>query len=97
MFGIFSFKEPWQYKYYQDESQLENKIKKLMILNYDDHILADDRTGLYFANNQINFLKFINDKTREPKYIILNLRYIFYTNNIKRQQPKEAISSFEFV
>tara|TARA_B100000795_G_scaffold158107_1_gene118816 strand:+ start:498 stop:1961 length:1464 start_codon:yes stop_codon:yes gene_type:complete len=95
--GIFSLKEPWQYKYYQDESQLENKIKTLMTLNYDDHILADDRTGLYFSNHQINFLKFINDKTRHPKYIVLNLRYIFYINNLKRQQSKEVISSFEFV
>ena len=90
-------KEPWQYKYYQDEDQLENQIKPLMTLNYDDYILVDDRTGLYFANHQINFPKFIKDKTREPKYIVLNLRYIFYTNNIKRHKSKEVISSFKFL
>ena len=90
-------KEPWQYKYYQDESQLENQIKPLMTLNYDDYILVDDRTGLYFANHQINFPKFIKDKTLDPKYIVLNLRYIFYTNNIKRHKSKEVISSFKFL
>ena len=95
--GILSMKEPWQYKYYQDESQLENQIKPLMTLNYDDYILVDDRTGLYFANHQINFPKFIKDKTRDPKYIVLNLRYIFYTNNIKRHKSKEVISSFKFL
>jgi hypothetical protein len=95
--GILSLKEPWQYKYYQDETQLNNNIMTLMTTSYNDHILADDRTGLYFTNNQVNFLKYIEDRNREPKYVVLNLRYIYYINNIQRHRSKEASSSFEFI
>ncbi|WP_416695895.1 hypothetical protein [Candidatus Pseudothioglobus sp. Uisw_050_01] len=95
--GIYSLKEPWQFKYYQDQNQLVKKIQPLLVLNHNDHILSDDRTGLYLANYQANFLKFITDKTRPPKYIIINTRYIFYTNNIKRAKSINTISSFEYV
>jgi hypothetical protein len=95
--GIISLKEPWQYKYYQDEVQLENDIKPLMTIENYDHILADDRTGLYFANTQVNFLKYIEDNSRQPKYIILNLRYLYYINNLQRHKTNDELSSFEFV
>ena len=95
--GIYSLKEPWQFKYYQDENQLVKKVQPLLVLNHNDHILSDDRTGLYLANYQANFLKFITDKTRPPKYIIINTRYIYYTNNINRAKSINTISSFEYV
>ena len=68
----------------------------MTIENYD-HILADDRTGLCFANTQVNFLKYIEDNSRQPKYIILNLRYLYYINNLQRHKTNDELSSFEFV
>ena len=95
--GILSLKQPWQYKYYQDEKQLIEQVKPLLNLEYSDDILAEDRTGIYFANYQVDYLYNIKTTPRSPKYIVFNTRYTYSSKNLKLHKPKKTISTFEYI
>jgi hypothetical protein len=95
---IISLKQPWQYKYYQDETQLLKTIVPTLLLKSTDYVLADDRTGIYFTNTQVDYIEFDKKKTDIVyKNIIINLRYIYSSNNLKHNKPKVLISSYSYL
>ncbi len=97
---VLFFKQPWQYKYYQDEVQLKEKVLKKLDLNYDDFILSEDRTGLYFSNYQVDYVGLINIKNninKKAKYIIFNTRYSYSVQNLKLATSIKDITSFEYI
>jgi len=94
--GIISLKQPWQFKYYQDELQLITKIKPILDLDYKDDVIAEERTGIYFTMYQVNHFKYLKSKTRIPKYVIFNTRYSYLADNAKLIQQK-YISSYDTV
>lgn len=97
--GVISQKQPWQYKYYQDEAQLSEKILPLLKLNHEDFILADDRTGIYFTPYQVDYLRFIRkgkNKNKNAKYIIINTRYTYSAANLKYTGAR-SVSTYEYL
>lgn len=87
-------KQPWQYKYYQDEKQLKERVFPLLILDTKTKIVADDRSGIYFTNSQVNYLNYI--KVTKPKYIVINTRYTYSSANLKYKVVK-VIKSSEYI
>lgn len=97
--GVISQKQPWQYKYYQDEAQLSEKILPLLDLDHEDFILADDRTGIYFTPYQVDYLRFIRkgkNKNKNAKYIIINTRYTYSAANLKYTGAR-SVSTYDFL
>jgi len=96
---ILSLKQPWQYKYYLDEKQLIHNIIPNMALKPETDILSEEKTGIYFTNSQVNYIKevYFNNKKRVPKYVVFNLRYSYFEENFKRDKPKNPISSFKYI
>jgi len=94
---ILWFKQPWQYKYYQDETQLLNKIVPILDLVQSDNILTEDRTGIYFANYKVNYIDYISDKNRVAKYVIFNMRYSYLAQNIQLTKKSEEASSYKYI
>lgn len=97
--AVVSQKQPWQYKYYQDEEQLLEKIIPKLDIDFSDFLLADDRTGVYFTQYQTDYINFINkgkNKTKTAEYIIVNTRYSFSAHNLKYTRAGDK-SSYDYL
>jgi len=97
--AVISQKQPWQYKYYQDEKQLLKNIMPKLDLEYSDFLLSDDRTGVYFSQYQVDYISLksvLNSKYGNPKYIVINTRYTYSAINLKYDAEK-MLSSYEYV
>ncbi len=93
-------KQPWQYKYFQDEKQLLNTIKPILELKHSDFILSEDRTGIYFSNYQVDYvdnINFRNNVNKQAKYLIFNTRYSYSAQNLKLAKPQISLSTFDYI
>jgi len=96
---VLYFKQPWQYASYQDEPVLQEKILPKLNLNYTDYLLVDDRTGVYFSHYQVDYFSNISNKHyryEQPKYIIINTRYIFLRNNTGKKNDF-LVDTYEYL
>lgn len=94
---IVSQKQPWQYKYYQDEDKLVNKIIPLIGEDKDMVIATDERTGIYFADRKLAAPNMC--KNQKPEYVVLNTRYLYSAMNISRSSLLDGkhISTYDYL
>jgi len=98
--SVISLKQPWQYKYYQDEKQLQEQVIPKLDLNFKDFLLVEDRTGVYFSEYQVDYvqyLNFMNNKNKIAKYVIFNTRYSYLANNIKYNTTTNKKASYDYI
>jgi len=83
-------KQPWQYKSYQDELQLNKNIKPLLDLSKNTFAVMDDKTALYFSYKNVDYIaSTMYHNTKVPIYIVMNLRYMYnakYLNNYHKSK-----------
>ncbi len=94
---IISQKQPWQYKYYQDEAEMLTKIVPMIPRDEDIRIATDDRSGVYFANRRLMGIGMCQDIA--PTYIVLNSRYNYSAMNLNRSniQSNNKTSTSQYV
>lgn len=80
--GILCIKQPWQYRYYMDEKQLQKEVMPLVPKGAA--VAVEDRTGIYFlGRNRVIYVNAVDMSVFEPQYIVVNTRYTYLANNVK--------------
>lgn len=94
---ILYFKQPWQYKFYQDEETLITKVIPKLSLSEENTVFVEDRTGIYLAKYNIDYISFFNEQSKaKNRYLIFNTRYSYSSRNLKFKQVKE-LSTYNYL